>query len=348
MTHQLPDTFGDPVAEYRAAREATVLFDVSSRGKLELVGKEAGMFLHNLCTNDVKGLAVGAGCEAFFTNLKARIVSRAAIFRRPPSSSNDVFWLDLDPGMSEKLRLHLDHHLISEQVEFSDRTGEYTQFHIAGPKAFDVIEKVFGEAVAQLHDLKRPWRTIQAGSDMYLSRHDPLGVPGFDLVCPPTLAESLWQSLQSAGAKPAGRAVAEALRIEAGTPVEGVDFDENALVMEMGRTRQAICYTKGCFLGQEPIVRARDLGHVNRNLLGVRIAGADPVLNGSKLVRNGQEIGQITSAAIIPGGNVVVGLAFIRRGNQDPGTKLTVPTAAGERTAVVSSLPFPSPAGVSV
>src|SRR3954463_15534227 len=104
--------------------------------------------------------------------------------------------------------------------------------------------------------------------------------------------------------------------------------------MEVGRTKQAICYTKGCFLGQEPIVRARDIGHVNRTLLGVKIAGNDVVVRGARLFRDGQEVGQITSSARSPRLGVI-GLAYIRRGSQEPGTVLEVEAEGGRRSAEV-------------
>src|SRR5262245_53641999 len=71
---EIPAGFGDPAAEYARARAGTGLWDVSHRGKVELTGPEASTFLHNLCTNDVNDLALGAGVEAFLTTNKAKVV----------------------------------------------------------------------------------------------------------------------------------------------------------------------------------------------------------------------------------------------------------------------------------
>jgi len=139
---------------------------------------------------------------------------------------------------------------------------------------------------------------------------------------------------------PAGAEAFNVLRIEAGTPLEGLDFDENCLVMELGRTKQAISYTKGCYLGQEPVVRSRDLGHVNRTLLGVKIQAASAMTSGAKLVREGQEVGRITSSAYSPRLQTAIALAYIRRGNQEPGTMLHLDHNATQIAAEVASLPF--------
>src|SRR4051794_19016307 len=130
----VPAHFGDARAEYAAACDHAALFDESDRGKVEAVGKEALFFLHNLCTNDIKNLAVGAGCEAFLANAKARALAHIHVYRLPPEAPADL-WLDAGPGMGEKVFKHLDRHLISEQVELADRTREYVQVHLCGPEA---------------------------------------------------------------------------------------------------------------------------------------------------------------------------------------------------------------------
>src|SRR5262249_24886933 len=129
-------------------------------------------------------------------------------------------------------------------------------------------------------------------------------------------------------------------RVEAGTPLDGVDFDENRFVVEVGRTSQAISYGKGCYLGQEPIVMARDrAGHVNRAFLGVKVLEGSVLPSGTKLFRDGNEVGLITSSAISPRLGAPIALGYIRRGHQDPGTNLEAETPEGTRGVEV--LPFP-------
>ena len=143
-----------------------------------------------------------------------------------------------------------------------------------------------------------------------ICRHDLLGLPGFDVFGPAaalteavwerltpagaTWPEVLWNRLTEAGAAPAGREAFEMLRIEAGTPAFGPDVDENTFAPEVGRAAQAVSYTKGCYLGQEPIVMARDRGQVNRTLLGLKLTGG-PAPHGSLVYRDGKEVGRVTS-----------------------------------------------------
>jgi folate-binding protein YgfZ len=329
----VPGQYGDPAAEYRQAREGAALFDISHRGKGEVTDREAARFLHNLCTNDIVSLPAGSGCEAFFTTNKARAVAHALIYHLP-SPGGDAFWLDVPPGLAGKLLHHLDHYRISEQVEFADRTADFAQLHLAGPRARDVLAAVLAGDLPDLGDLQ-----VVLRDTLQVRRHEPLGVPGYDLLCPPAAAVDLWQRLGAAGARPAGLEAYHVLRVEAGTPVYGIDIDDNRLVMDVGRTARAICYTKGCYLGQEPIVMARDRGHVNRTLLGLKVSGEGPVPAGAKVLRGTEEVGQVASSVVSPRLGPIA-LAYLRRGSQEPGTAVEVVTAAGARAAEVTGLPF--------
>ena len=161
------------------------------------------------------------------------------------------------------------------------------------------------------------------------------GALGLRRVLSPRTSGHRAECLVEGGAHPAEPDTLEILRIEASIPVFGKDIDEDRFVVEVGRGSRAICYTKGCYLGQEPIVMARDRGHVNRTLLGLKIAGDGPVKSGDKVMHDGQEVGQVTSSVVSPRFGAIA-LAYLRRGCQEPGTAVQV----GERSAVIAALPF--------
>lgn len=295
--------------DYRIAREHAVFFDVSDRGLVQLTGPDARKFLHNLCTNDILNLPIGGGCEAFLATAKAKTVAYLFVRRLAFPNGTESLGLDTGPGMAEKVVKHLDRYLISEQVEIADHTADFAHFYVVGPAA--------------------PAASIVG------SRRDLGTFPAFDVFCPRDHSETVRQFLSEKGVRAAGPEILEILRIEAGIPVFGKDIDEERFVVEVGRGTRAICYTKGCYLGQEPIVMARDRGHVNRTLLGLKIAGEGPATPGDKVIHDGQEVGQVTSSVVSPRLGPIA-LAYLRRGCQEPGTELRV----GERTAVVAALPF--------
>jgi folate-binding protein YgfZ len=338
----IPAHFGDVRAEYNAAHSTAVLVDQSPRGKIEVWGADAARFLHTLTTNDILNLAPGAGCEAFLTTAKAKVIAYLLIYHHADLVHQPAFALDVAPGAADKVIQYLDRYLISEQVELVNSTATFAQIHIAGPCAAVLLEQVFARERLPTGPLQETVVRFDDDDESWLRRHDALGLPGFDLVCPPEQAANIWQRLIQAGARPLGREACEILRVEAGLPREGADIDETTFAPEVGRIAQTICYTKGCYLGQESIVMARDRGQVNRMLVGVQLPDG-PVPPGSRLFAEDKEVGRITSSVLSPRLGMGLGLAYIRRGHQDPGTQLHVEAKGRRSSAEVIQLPLSDP-----
>jgi glycine cleavage system T protein len=334
--------YGDGVAEYHHARQDAALFDVSHHCKIEVSGADAASFLHNLCTNEVKNLPAGAGCEAFLTTGQAKIVAFVVIYHALDSQAHHVFFLDAGPGMAEKVLVHLDRYLISEQVELVDRTHDFAMVHVAGPRARQALERARGESIPELVELQHTTLTI-AGADRQVRRHQPLGLLGYDLLCERDHAAAVWSALLAAGARPAGLQAYDTLRIEAGTPVYGRDIDDSNLPQEVARVEQTISFTKGCYIGQETVARIRTYGHVNRSLVGLKLAGEAPASSGAKLLHMGKEVGHVTSSVVSPRLRQPIALAYVRRGSQEPGTILELEVNTARQSAEVVSLPFTGP-----
>jgi tRNA-modifying protein YgfZ len=331
-------TPSDSIDGYQAALNGAALFDRSSSGKIEVRGPEAPDFLHNLSTNDVKGLPLGGGCEAFFCNERARALSLCRIYHVKPGGQ-DALWIDVTPGYAEPLIKHLDRHLIAEQVELVDRTAEFAQFHMTGPKASDVVARAIGESMPELQLHQHMERSI-GNTVVHIRRHDPLGFPGYDIVCLIDCVDAVRSRLMSRGATPADDTAWEWLRIEAGTPEYGKDIDDKRFVVETGRT-DAISFTKGCYLGQEPIVMARDrAGFVNRSFRGLKFSDGSGIESGTKLFAP-DDVGMVTSYTSTPGLGPI-GLAYIRRGFETQGSIVHVGAADGLMATVVD-LPIRKP-----
>ena len=339
----MPAHYGEAGAEYQSALQQAALFDISHHGKVDASGPDAATFLHNLCTNEVKNLPAGAGCEAFLTTGQAKIVAFVVIYRSALAEAPNLFHLDTGPGMGEKVTKHLDRYLISEQVELADQTRAFAQIHLAGPRAREMLERTLAKPLPELAELQHITQTF-AGMSVQLRRHQPLGLPGYDMLCDKDGAAAMWQRLVASGARPAGAEVYNTLRMEAGTPVYGLDIDESSLPQEVARVERTISFTKGCYIGQETVARIRTYGHVNRSLAGLKVAGDETVSPGAKLFRADKEVGQITSSVVSPRIGQAIALAYVRRGNQEPGTILEVEAGASRRAAEVVSLPFIGPA----
>jgi tRNA-modifying protein YgfZ len=320
---RVPKHFGDPSNEYAAALSSAALFDRSPTAKLEIAGPDAPTFLTNLSTNDLRELPLGGGCETYFLDHRAKTLFQAVAYHVLLSEKRHAIWLETTPGYGEKLFKHLDRYLISEAVELTDVTSQYAQLHLAGPTAKQVLESTLTEAVPELAEFQHMERTFGNRSVAAIRRRTILGVPGYDLVCANDHALGIWRMLVAAGATAAGVEAYETLRIEAGTPIYGVDIDETRFVMEIARVERAVSYAKGCFIGQEPIIMARDrAGQINRAFLGLKIHDTTPLPHGTKLTLNGQEVGVVTSSVVSPRLGAPIANAYLRRPHFDRGLVL--------------------------
>jgi folate-binding protein YgfZ len=326
--------------DYAAATTTAALFDTSAAAKLLLTGPDAPMFLGNLSTNDIKNLPLGGGCETYFCDPRAKVKFQAWVYHVRLSDNRHAMWVETTPGRNTELVQYLDRYLISEQVEIADRTADFAQVHLAGPKAAEVLAVSLGEAVPALPEFAHMERTFGKDATCSIRHRDQLGLLGFDIVCRTDVADGVKRMLTAAGATSASAEAFETLRIEAGTPVFGKDIDDNRFVMEVGFAPRAVSYAKGCFLGQEPIVMARDrAGHVNRAFLGLKVLDGGPLPTGTKLFRDGQEVGLVTSSCHSPRLGAPVALAYLKWKHQEPGTRMEAETLAGKQAVEVLGLP---------
>ncbi len=313
-----PQDFGDPATEYVAACKTIALFDLTDRTSIELRGDDRQSFLHNFCTNDIKRLSPGEGCEAFLTNIKGRILGHIIV-----SATNEALWLDSEPGTADFIVSHLSKYVITEDVEIADRSAEYAPLFLVGPRAEAwlsaqiegfTLPPLCGAATGSL-----------ASADVMIRRVDFTGQPGFEIIAATEDAADVWNAITGTGVPPAGFEAFEALRIEAGFPRYGIDLTDDNIAQEAGRTAQAISFTKGCYLGQEPIARLDALGHVNRVLTRLTLReGAAPPSGTEVCAADGKPVGHITSAILSPGMNCPVALALLKAAALSSEATLTV------------------------
>jgi folate-binding protein YgfZ len=231
-------------------------------------------------------------------------------------------------------------------VQIVDASPHYGLLSVQGPQAEAVVRalELFTEIPAQTFgSLKISEATL---GEIYLANQPRLGTQGYDLFVPNNSLGAVADKLIAAAKQIGGRAIGwsafEIARVEAGIPRFGLDMDETNLPLECGIESRAIVYNKGCYIGQEVINRIHSVGHVNRELRGLRLATDLPTLpqRGDKLFHAGKEVGYITSAVKSPTLSANVALGYVRREVNQLGNELTLRTAAGESPVEIVALPF--------
>ena len=291
---------------FQAALHGVAIFTLPGRTQIEITGTDRASFLHNFCTNHIKGLAVGQGCEAFLVNIKGRILFSVLVYAGP-----DSLWIETEAGQSAALLAHLDRYIITEDVQLIDRTQELSQVDLCGERAEALIAQTLS---VDWNSIPKPGQTVVNG--VMVRRHSFGPTPGVSLVGAASEIAALHEQLVAAGAVAGSTELWEALRIEAGTPRSGVDLTEDHLAQEANRTKLAINFNKGCYLGQEPIARIDALGHVNRLLCGVITDEPAQLPAGTEVFAKLDATapsGTLTSTSVWPESGRAIGLGTIRR-----------------------------------
>ena len=321
----------ESLADYRAARDAVGVVDRSDLGAVEVSGRDRAKFLHALLSNDIAALVPGQGCTAALLDVHGKPHVLLIVW-----ALDDRMLLLTPPGMGESTVAALDHYLFAEKVVLTDVTGQRALLMLVGPAADETVKRLTGVVPPDA-----AWSHVAGsldGIDTRVVRGGESDEREVWLAVPSAERTRAWNAVLAAGARPLGAAALESLRIEAGTPRYGTDVDATVLLSEIP-FEQLVSHTKGCYPGQEVIVRIRDRGHVNRHLRGLVLEGDITPPHGAEVVADGAVVGHVTSATRSLGLQRPIALAFIKR-QHAPGARVSVRVGAATLPATVSDLPF--------
>jgi folate-binding protein YgfZ len=276
-----------------AARARWAVGPVLPRALLRVTGKDAQDYLHRMSTQDLNALRPGRSAYGAFLNAKGHLLGEGHVL-----ALEGELLLELDPAALAETRALLEKLVIMDEVVFEDLSDTLRILPVLGPEG--------------------PLRVGARAAGLPRFESGRRGAQSLDLVLPPGLAEVLRAALVAEGAAPLDAEDLEALRIRAGLARFGADMDSTRLPMEAGLTRAAIHFGKGCYIGQEVVLRATARGHLQRGLVQLELPpGAGP---GTPLRAGGQEVGVVTSAAETPEGRL--GLGYLRRAHWAAGSKV--------------------------
>ena len=268
----------------------------SQRQLVEIHGPDSVRFLHNFCTNDIKSLAQDSGCEAFVTTDQGRTLALALVLRGP-----EGVYLDVGRTPARAVIEHLQRYWITERIELRDVTeslGHLIWFGHEPPG--EVRDVAIVTACGGYPGTSHCWHILAAQDNR----------------------STVVDRLKSLAGQPLGAAELERLRIQSCWPESGVEVTTDHFPQEFRLDDRAISFTKGCYLGQETVARIRSYGHVNRYLVKLTLDGQpDTRVFPIELYRDSEPVGQVTSGVSVDGQTVALG--FVRRGLEQPGTKLT-------------------------
>ena len=275
-----------PVAD---SSETPVWAPLGKHRVFEVTGKDAREFLHRMLTQDVKGIPVGSGRAALFLTVRGRVVGDPYVW-----NLGDRFALTLAPRAAEATIPALERYVITDDAVFTDATDAWTTglyLPGAGVASPDPLEAADGS----VHRAPRPFGST----------------PAFAILARPAATVALERALRLSKAREVEGPSFHASRVEAGAPWFDAEIDERILPNEAGLDA-SISWTKGCYLGQEPVVMAKHRGHPPSRLVRFEVDGREVPVRDVPLWDGGRDVGRVTTAVRSADGARVRAMGFVR------------------------------------
>jgi folate-binding protein YgfZ len=331
---------------YNAVRTTAGYLQLEDRSWIGFVGSERADFLQGLLTNDVLALSCGTGCYATYLTPQGRMIADMIVL-----ADQDRLLVDVHSSVKASLHERFDGLVFAEDVTVQNLGEKFAAFGIHGPHASEIATSLFLPTKKQFAVLEHCRVDIE-GAVGLLVRTDDLGIEGYRLIVDRKVTSIVVEALKTSEAVPLGLEVAETVRVESGRPLFPVDMDTETIPLEAGIQDRAIDFDKGCYVGQEVIIRIlhRGQGRVARRLVGLVCEKTDahnsalPVLGMSICrVDSDDAVGVVTSAVWSPECSAVVALGYLPRELADEaGAVVDVKVEHSRVRSVVTKLPFVS------
>lgn len=338
LGRRIVGTYGDVASELAVLRQGWGLIEQRWVEGFVVSGEDRRRFLNGYLTCDVASLEPGGGAYGFFTSAQGRVLADAVV-----TASEEGLRVDVADGRSGPLIEHLSRYILADRVEIRAESPA-VRWLLVGAEADSVAERLGAQPPRDL------WSTVThdlAGAVVAIRRERALGPPVLGLRVAAAEAAAVADALLALGARPVGFDAIEVLRLEAGVPRYGADFDEAHFPQEIGFD-DAVSYTKGCYLGQEVVARIHYRGHVNHQLCGLRIDG-NVVLVPGAVEFEGQEVGRLGSAAFSSALGGTIALAVLHRKAAASGTQVLLAAHEGQvETRIEARVEEPGFAAVEI
>jgi aminomethyltransferase len=309
---EMPISYKSIIEEHHAVRKRVGIFDVGHMGLIKVSGDHALDLVQQVTTNDAAKLEVNQCMYSALCNENGGAIDDVLVYRLPmlylvisnASNTGKVLgWLN------EQAKKHKD-------VAVS-LYGNYCILSVQGPKANEVVGKVLGCDTAQIKRNHAFW-----WRDILVSRTGYTGEDGLELIVDKNKAEKIWDLFLQAGAQPCGLGARDTLRLEAGLPLYGHEYDEKTSPLEVGYG-WAVKFDKGEFIGKSALLAQKE-GSLPKKLIGLLPEGRSIPRAGDLVFAGEKEVGRVTSGTFSPTLKRPIALAFLAPDAALPGNSVEI------------------------
>lgn len=303
------------------------LLEPNNLSVIEVRGEDRKGWLQGQATNDLKQLDLGASHSFCFCTPTGQLLAICDIW-----GLRDRFLLTCESSVVNSVKQRFEQMVVLEDVQTRDVTNEFTILSIQGPNATRELQDLVILPTLDAADSR------SGDNEVVTLRTNRTGLGGWDVLVPKAdsaTTEAIRRKFVAV--EPQAYEIA---RLEAGIPLFGRDWDNKTLPPELGpafETRH-ISYRKGCYTGQEVLMRIHSRGHTNRTwaaLMSERPLTAGSLVSHSRR----KDAGVVTSACYSPDYGYIAG-AMLRNEAVLEGDWVTVEGSEGSIQAEVRHMPI--------
>ncbi|MBN2058535.1 MAG: glycine cleavage system aminomethyltransferase GcvT [Candidatus Saganbacteria bacterium] len=310
---EMPISYKGIIDEHNTVRNSVGIFDIGHMGLIKVEGNDALALIQKTTTNDAARLEMNSCQYAIICNEQGGAIDDVLVYRLPM-----MYLIVANASNADKVLSWLKAQAKKLKSVTVGRYENYSMLSVQGPQAVAMTEQVLS---VKLTELKRNhtlwWR------DIILSRTGYTGEDGIELIAAKSDTPAIWQKFLAAGAQPCGLGARDTLRLEAGLPLYGHEYDEQTSPLEVGYA-WAVKFDKGDFIGRAALLRQKEQGP-KKKLFGLRLNERSIARAGDAvLTADGKEIGKVSSGTFSPSLKQPVALAFLATDQAAAGQKVKV------------------------
>ncbi len=329
-----------PLAEHRAVREAAGLFDIDHMGQLRVTGPGTDAFLNAVLTVDVRRVPRWGAQYALLPYADGGLVDDVFLYRL-----DDAWWVVVNAANREKDLRWLRAQAKGFDVDLADISADTAMLALQGPRAQAILHRVTDIDLAAL-----PFHACARGriadAPALIGATGYTGEYGYELYVPVEQAVAVWRALLAAGEAdgllPAGLAARDSLRFEAALPLYGHEIGPE-IDPFTARLGTFVDFVKGPFVGHEALLKIALEGSAFK-LVGLTLRDPAVPREGYPVQTHGETVGRLTTGMKGLTVGQVLALALVRTPCAAEGTELDVLVREQPKRAVVTKLPFYTPA----
>ena len=280
----MPIQYAGITEEHNAVREHVGVFDVSHMGEVTVKGKDAERYVQHIFTNDIAGAPVGKIYYGMMCYDNGGTVDDLLVYKM---GEND-FFLVINAANIDKDWEWMNAQKDGFDIELVNRSESYGQLAVQGPESEATVENVLGLECKEL-----TFYTVKTIGDVIISRTGYTGEDGFEIYASHDFIRTCWDKLIEAGVQPCGLGCRDTLRFEVGLPLYGDELSAEISPVMAGLSI-FVKLDKPEFIGREALLKQKTEG-VARKLVGIELADKAIPRHGYKVVKDGQEIGEVTT-----------------------------------------------------